>query len=113
MTSLPEKRIEKRTIFVLLFEKRKPNNRTMFLKTLGIGSSTILNLKNKQVLVSKMNNLDLYSLKTKDSCSKLFELERQEFRNFFESLPVIELRCCRASTPKKYLLPEWRSKRFL
>lgn len=45
--------------------------------------------------------------------SKPFESECNELKKFLESLPAMESHYCRSSTQKKYLLPEWRSKRAL
>lgn len=86
--------------------------RTMFLNTLGIGRWTVLNWKNKQSNITKQSNASraLQQPDTEASSSKPFATERQELDNFFESLPVMESHYCRATTQKKYLLPEWTTK---
>lgn len=86
--------------------------RTQFLNTLGIGRWTVLNWKNKKGAAFKKNDKDFDSKQTKTS-SKPFESERKELKKFLKSLPAMESHYCRASTQKKYLLPEWRSKRSL
>lgn len=82
------------------------------MNTLGIGRWTVLNWKNKKWTAPKKNDKDIDSNQTKKS-SKPFELERIELKRFLQSLSAMESHYCRASTQKKYFLPEWRSKRSL
>ena len=49
-----------------------------------------MNWKNKQTPISKRNNKDLDSLKTKDTRSKPFELKCQELKSFLELFPAME-----------------------
>lgn len=58
--------------------------KTMFLKTLG--RLTVLNQPNKVETVSQLKKNDSEQLKIKDSTSKHFELERQQFGRFLASL---------------------------
>lgn len=109
VTCLPVKRSRGRTssdkeskraqsLFYYLKKEDQPIKvcRTMFLKTLGIGTWTLLNWKNKQVPVSKRNQKDLDSLKNKPSNSKPFELERQEWNRTTVVLVRRKSICCRS-----------------
>lgn len=85
--------------------------RTLFLNTLGIGRWTILHWKNKEQMPEPNTNVQNRS--NSITTSKPFAKQRQGLKNFFESLPVLDSHYCRATTKKKYLLPEWSSKQSL
>lgn len=78
--------------------------RTFFLNTLNVGRRAVLNWL-KKPLVSKSN--------LNESVPKKCSQDRQSLNSFFDSLPSMESHYCRASTNKRYLLPEWRSKKMI
>lgn len=75
-----------------------------FLNTLDIGEKTVLNWI-KKAIVSKPISKSTAQNKLTD--------KKQCLHEFFDALPSVESHYCRAVTQKKYLLPEWRSKREL
>ncbi|XP_050338146.1 uncharacterized protein LOC126764482 [Bactrocera neohumeralis] len=78
--------------------------RKFFLNTLSIGRRTVLNWV-KQPTISRNTTQNA----PQQNCS----IARESLNSFFNSLPTMESHYCRATTQKKYLLPEWSSKKQL
>lgn len=89
--------------------------KTLFLNTLCIGKWCALNWKNSMKMgkAKNQNEEDKNPAATTSKISKInpFEKENKAMCEFFESLPTMESHYCRKSTEKKYLLPEWPSKK--
>lgn len=80
--------------------------KTMFLNTLAIGRWTVLNWKNNFKVGKIPSNLR----EIKNDRVEPFKAEKEKLNEFLDSLPVMDSHYCRASSSKKYLLPEWSSK---
>lgn len=72
-----------------------------FLNTLSIGKRTVLNWVQQTTISTNT---------TQNAPQKNCSIARQNLNSFFDSLPTMESHYCRATTNKKYLLPEWSSK---
>lgn len=83
--------------------------KTMFLNTLGIGKWTALSWKNHP----RSANDSTLNRETSSNRVKPFEADKKELESFLNSLPTMESHYCRSSSKKKYLLPEWPSKKNL
>lgn len=77
--------------------------RTFFINTLNIGRRSVLTWV-KTPLVANKNATE----SVKKICPR-----KQNLNIFFDSLPLMESHYCRSVTKKKYLLPEWRSKKMI
>lgn len=75
--------------------------KNFFLNTFSIGYHTVLNWIKKPLVQSKEN------------IQRNYGVQRQNLESFFDSLPLMESHYCRARTQKKYLLPEWSSKKMV
>lgn len=85
--------------------------RTLFLNTLCLDRHSVLNWLNKSTGLKKKPSKDTqHSTAPKESP---FHKQREELDLFFKSLPNMESHYCHAKTQKKYLLPEWSSKKKL
>lgn len=75
----------------------------MFLKTLGLKESTVLNWV----------KFDWVERKSKDKRNevrvKMYESKNSELKTFLNSLPKVESHYCRSSNSKLYLEPMWGS----
>ncbi|CAH1098426.1 unnamed protein product [Psylliodes chrysocephalus] len=83
--------------------------KTMFLNTLAIGRWTVLNWKNNFKISKISSNLR----ELKNDRAEPFKSKKEKLNEFLDSLPVMDSHYCRASSSKKYLLPEWPSKNAL
>lgn len=120
VVSLPTKRyrdrrnadVSKRLQSLIYYLRVKDNNirvcRTMFLNTLNVGRWSILQWKN--ISLSREPTCQRV---TKENRVQPYAKENRELFTFIDSLPVMESHYCRASSTKKYLLPEWSSKQSL
>lgn len=109
--------VSRRTL-TLIYHLRKGDMlirvcKVMFLNTLCIGKWCVLKWK-KSMGCNSASTEENESLEAaKPRVLKPFAKERESMNNFLESLPKLESHYCRKTTDKKYLLPEWRSKREL
>lgn len=76
--------------------------RTLFLNTLSIGRHNCLNWLDTPLVHH------IFQEKQQPHTERV-----QDLHSFFDSIPSTDSHYCRSSTTKKYLLPEWRSKRSL
>lgn len=83
--------------------------KTMFLNTLCIGKWCVLNWKKATRSPKDIAKKPGSSEESPHTFSK----ENKVLTEFFENLPTMESHYCRKSTQKKYILPEWSSKRSL
>lgn len=85
--------------------------RTMYLNTLNLGRWTVHNWKHNEKCVDIVKTTKPAT--NNENRMKPFEKERRHLNVFLDALPVMESHYCRASSSRKYLLPEWSSKQAL
>lgn len=84
--------------------------RTLFLNTLSLGRRCISNWLNKPIGAKKQSPQGTQrNISGKSKITK----EREALISFLDALPTMDSHYCRATTEKRYLLPEWPSKRKL
>lgn len=79
--------------------------KTMFLNTLNLGKFCVFKWKNS--LISQ-ENVFKTTIKT-----NRYQYQVDSLKDFLSNLPKMESHYCRKRTQKKYLLPEWSSKKAL